>query len=301
MIEYHNPVLLNESVEGLNIAPEGVYVDLTFGSGGHSKEILKRLKGGKLIAFDHDIEAKQNAINDKRFVFVNGNFRFFKNFLLYLGFVQVNGIIADLGVSSHHFDEKERGFSFRNNGLLDMRMNKSSKTTAAQLINTLTLVQLSDLFYHYGEIHNSRKVADLIVKARNQKLIETTFDLCDALLPITPKGMENKFLAKIFQALRIEVNGELDALSEMLLQTPEMLKPDGRLVIITYHSLEDRLVKNFFRSGNLEGKTESDLYGNITGVPFGMINNKVITPTDDETYKNSRARSAKLRIAKRND
>jgi len=300
MIEYHKPVLLNESVDGLNIVPEGIYVDLTYGSGGHSKEILKRLKGGKLIAFDQDIEAKQNAINDKRFVFINGNFRFFKNFLLYLGFVQVNGIIADLGVSSHHFDEKNRGFSFRNSGSLDMRMNSSSKITAAHLVNTLSTEKLSNIFFTFGEIHNSRNVAALIEKVRNSKPIETTFDLCDALLPLTPKGKENKFLAKVFQALRIVVNDELNALSEMLLQTSEMLRADGRLVVITYHSLEDRLVKNYFRSGNFEGKIKSDLYGNIIGLPFSIINNKVITPNNEEINKNSRARSAKLRIAKRN-
>lgn len=301
MIEYHNPVLLNESVDGLNIDPEGVYVDLTFGSGGHSKEILKRLKSGKLISFDQDIDAKQNEINDKRFVFVHGNFRFFKNYLLYLGFSKVNGIIADLGVSSHHFDEESRGFSFRNDGSLDMRMNRESEITAAILVNTLSPEKLANLFFTFGEIHNSRKVADLIVKARNRKSIETTFDLCESLLPVTPKGMENKFLAKIFQALRIEVNGELNALTEMLLQTSEMIKTSGRLVIITYHSLEDRLVKNYFRSGNFEGKAESDIYGNVIGLPYSAINNKVIVPSEAELKVNSRSRSAKLRIAKRNE
>lgn len=301
MIEYHNPVLLNESVDGLNINPDGVYVDLTFGSGGHSKEILKRLKSGKLISFDQDIDAKQNEINDKRFVFVHGNFRFFKNYLLYLGFSKVNGIIADLGVSSHHFDEESRGFSFRNNGSLDMRMNRESEITAAMLVNTLSPEKLANLFFTFGEIHNSRKVADLIVKARNRKSIETTFDLCESLLPITPKGMENKFLAKVFQALRIEVNGELNALTEMLLQTSEMVKTNGRLVIITYHSLEDRLVKNYFRSGNFEGKVKGDLYGNVIDQPFSAINNKVIVPSEAELKINSRSRSAKLRIAKRNE
>ena len=301
MTDYHTPVLLNESIEGLDIDPEGIYVDLTFGSGGHSGEILKKLKGGKLISFDQDEEAKQNIINDKRFVFAQGNFRFFKNFLLYLGFKKVNGVFADLGVSSNHFDKTERGFSFRSNGLLDMRMNKSAKLTAAQLINNLAPEKLSNIFYEYGEIRNAHQVAGLIARARNVKPIETTFDLCQALLPLTPKGLEHKFLAKVFQALRIEVNSEMEALREMLEQTPEMIIPGGRLAILTYHSLEDRLVKNFMRSGNFEGKTESDVFGNVIGLPFKTVNNKVIIPNEEEINKNSRARSAKLRIAIKND
>lgn len=301
MTEYHTPVLLNESIEGLNIDPEGIYVDLTFGSGGHSGEILKKLKGGKLISFDQDEDAKQNAIKDERFVFVQGNFRFFKNFLLYLGFEKVNGIFADLGVSSNHFDKTERGFSFRSEGLLDMRMNTSAKLTAAHLVNTLAPEKISNILYEYGEIRNAHQVAGLIVKARNAKTIETTFDLCKALLPLTPKGIEHKFLAKVFQALRIEVNAEMEALREMLEQTPEMIISGGRLVILTYHSLEDRLVKNFMRSGNFEGKTESDVFGNINGLPFKVFNNKVIIPNETEINQNSRARSAKLRIAIKND
>jgi len=301
IVAHHTPVLLHESIDGLKINPEGVYVDLTFGSGGHSQEIFKKLKGGKLIAFDHDEETKQNSINDKRFVFVHGNFRFFKNFLLYLGFKKVHGVLADLGVSSHHFDKKERGFSFRSDGLLDMRMNKSAKLTAAYLVNNLTPEKLSKLFFEFGEIRNANQVAQLIVKTRNVKPIETTFDLCKALSQVTPKVNEHKFLAKVFQALRIEVNAEIEALKEMLTLTPEMILPGGRLVIITYHSLEDRLVKNFMRSGNFEGKVESDVFGNIHGVPFKVVNNKVIVPNENEINNNSRARSAKLRIAERND
>jgi 16S rRNA (cytosine1402-N4)-methyltransferase len=301
MTGYHTPVLLNECIDGLKIDPNGIYVDLTFGSGGHSREILKKLKGGKLVAFDQDEQVKQNIINDDRFVFVQGNFRFFKNFLLYLGINKVHGILADLGVSSHHFDQTERGFSFRSNGPLDMRMNSSSKQTAAQLINTITQENLANLFYYYGELTNARQIASLIVKGRALKPIETTFDLCQALLPVTPKNGEYKFLAKVFQAIRIELNNEMDALREMLDQTPEMIYPKGRLVILTYHSLEDRDVKNFIRAGNYSGKIESDVFGQVTGLPFKAVNKKVIVPNENEINNNSRARSAKLRIAERNE
>lgn len=301
MIGYHTPVLLNECIDGLNIHPDGIYVDLTFGSGGHSREILKKIKGGKLVAFDQDEQVKSNLINDDRFVFVQGNFRFFKNFLLYLGIKKVHGIIADLGVSSNHFDQADRGFSYRNNGPLDMRMNSLSKLTASQLVNTMTQENLSNLFYHFGELKNSRQIASLIVKNREVKPIVTTFDLCQSLLPATPKNGEYKFFAKVFQAIRIEVNNEMDALREMLNQTAEMIYPNGRFVVLTYHSLEDRDVKSFFKAGNYTGKIESDLFGQITRLPFKVINKKVIVPKENEINNNSRARSAKLRIAERNE
>jgi 16S rRNA (cytosine1402-N4)-methyltransferase len=300
MTEYHTPVLLNECIEGLNIDPDGVYVDLTFGSGGHSREILKKIKGGKLVSFDQDEQAEQNVMQDERFVFVQGNFRFFKNFLKYLGINKVHGILADLGVSSHHFDQADRGFSFRNDGPLDMRMNPLSKQTAADLVNSMPQDELAKLFYEFGELSNGRQVASLISRARMAKRLETTFELCDALLPATPRNNEYKFFAKVFQALRMEVNQEIQALREMLSQSPEILHPKGRMVILTYHSLEDRDVKNFFRSGNFEGKIESDVYGRISGLPFKLINKKVVVPDENEIINNSRARSAKLRIAERN-
>jgi len=301
MTGYHTPVLLKECIDGLKIDPDGIYVDLTFGSGGHSKEILKKIKGGKLVAFDQDEQVKQNIISDDRFVFVQGNFRFFKNFLLYLGIKKVHGILADLGVSSHHFDQTDRGFSYRSDGPLDMRMNSSSKQTAAQLVNTMTQEKLANLFYHYGELNNARQIASLIAKYRIEKPIETTFDLCQSLASATPKNGEYKFLAKVFQAIRIEVNNEMEALHEMLDQTPEMIYPEGRLVVLTYHSLEDRDVKNFIKAGNYSGKTESDVFGQISGLPFKAVNKKVIVPSDNEINNNSRARSAKLRIAERNE
>jgi len=301
MIEYHKPVLLHESIEGLNISSDGVYVDLTYGSGGHSKEILKKIKGGKLIAFDQDSDAIKNAVKSKKLEFVHGNFRFFKNYLEYLGYQKVNGVLADLGVSSHHFDDLSRGFSFRNDALLDMRMNKLSKLTAYEIVNTYSDAELSNIFYCYGELNNSRKIADLIIKSRNNKEIKTTLQLAELLKIVTPKGLENKFLAKVFQALRIEVNSELDALKEMLEQCAETISANGRLVVITYHSLEDRLVKKFIKAGNFEGNINKDLYGNAINVPFRAINNKVVVPENSEIIENSRARSAKLRIAERNE
>jgi 16S rRNA (cytosine1402-N4)-methyltransferase len=301
MTGYHTPVLLSECIDGLKINPNGIYVDLTFGSGGHSREILKNLQKGRLVAFDQDESAKENIVNEDRFVFVQGNFRFFKNYLWYLGIKKVDGILADLGVSSHHFDSSERGFSYRTDGPLDMRMNISSKQTAATLINTASYEELSNIFYAYGEVENSRRVASLIVKAREIKPIETTFELCRALLPVTPRNNDYKFLSKVFQALRIVVNSEMEALREMLNQTEEMIMPGGRLVILTYHSLEDRDLKNFIKTGNFSGVAEKDVFGRVPKVPFRAINRKVIIPDENEIANNSRARSAKLRIAERND
>lgn len=295
---YHTPVLLKESVEGLQIKPDGIYVDVTFGGGGHSREIIKHIKTGKLVAFDQDDDALPNLIDDERFVFVNHNFRFLKNFLKYHNIDKVDGILADLGVSSHHFDDPERGFSFRFDGELDMRMNQSAKLSAKNIINEYDEKELARLFWEYGELKNSRKLAKVIVDKRSEKAIETVKELTDVLMPFLPKHAEHKFLAKVFQALRIEVNREMEFLKEMLLQTTEVLKPGGRLVVITYHSLEDRLVKNFIRSGLFKGEAEKDFYG-IADVPFEAVNRKIIVPTDEEIKENNRSRSAKLRIAKK--
>jgi 16S rRNA (cytosine1402-N4)-methyltransferase len=295
---YHTPVLLKESVEGLQIKPDGIYVDVTFGGGGHSREIIKHINTGKLVAFDQDDDALPNLINDKRFVFINHNFRFLKNFLKYHDIDKVDGILADLGVSSHHFDDPERGFSFRFDGELDMRMNQSAKVSAKNIVNEYDEADLARLFWEYGELKNSRKLAKVIADKRSEKNIETVKELTDTLMAFLPKHAEHKFLAKVFQALRIEVNREMEFLKEMLLQTTEVLKPGGRLVVITYHSLEDRLVKNFIRSGLFKGEAEKDFYG-IADVPFEAVNRKIIVPTDDEIKENNRARSAKLRIAKK--
>lgn len=298
MSEYHVPVLLEESVSGLDIKPDGVYLDLTFGGGGHSGEILKRLgEDGCLMGFDQDEDALQNVPEDDRFIFVNHNFRYLHNFMRYYGHETVDGILADLGVSSHEFDEADRGFSFRFDAELDMRMNRRNKYTAADVLNKYTGEDLLNLFRNYGEVENAKRLADFIVKAREEKEILTSEDLYQAILPCIPKMKEKKYLAKVYQALRIEVNGELDALKEMLEQAMEVLKPGGRLVVITYHSLEDRIVKNFFKSGNAEGKVDKDiLYGHITH-NFELINRKVIVPPEKEVEQNPRARSAKLRIA----
>jgi len=295
---YHTPVLLTESIDGLQIKPQGVYVDVTFGGGGHSHEILKKINKGKLIAFDQDDDAQQNLIDDDRFIFVNHNFRFLKNFLKYHGFEMVDGILADLGVSSHHFDQPERGFSFRYDGDLDMRMNRSAKVSAKDIINQYPEQKLAKIFWEYGELKNSRKLARAIVNIRADEEINTINAFTDLLMPFIPKHAEHKFLAKIFQALRIEVNREMEFLKEMLLQTADVIKPGGRLVVITYHSLEDRLVKNFIKHGKFEGEAEKDLYGR-TDVPFKAINRKVITPDEKEIAENNRARSAKLRIAEK--
>ena len=296
---YHIPVLLNESVDGLNLQPNGIYVDVTFGGGGHSKEILRRAEeSARLFSFDQDEDAEKNIVNDKRFTFVRSNFRYLYNFLRYHGIEQVDGILADLGVSSHHFDDSERGFSFRFDGKLDMRMNKRAGKTAADIVNTYEEEKLADIFYLYGELKNSRKLASAITKARSRKSIETIGDFLEIVKPMFGKEREKKELAKVFQALRIEVNQEMEALKEMLYAATEALKSGGRLVVITYHSLEDRLVKNMMKTGNLEGKAEQDFFGNVQ-TPFRLVNNKVIVAGEEEVSLNPRSRSAKLRIAEK--
>jgi len=294
---YHTPALLNETIDGLNIKPDGVYVDVTFGGGGHSREILKHLgDNGKLLGFDQDEDAIKNVMTDSRFIFVRSNFQYLKNFLRYHNIDKVDGILADLGVSSHHFDEAERGFSFRFDGALDMRMNTKSPLTAAVLLNTYSEEQLADVFYLYGELHNSRKIARTIVNARGNAPFDRIFPFIEVLKPFFGREKEKKDMARVFQALRIEVNKEMDVLKSLLDQSLEVLNPGGRLVILTYHSLEDRLVKNFIRSGNFEGKLEKDFFGNIL-TPLKAINSKVIIADEAEVNKNPRARSAKLRIA----
>ncbi|MDR1557021.1 MAG: 16S rRNA (cytosine(1402)-N(4))-methyltransferase RsmH [Tannerellaceae bacterium] len=297
---YHIPVMVNESVEGLHIRPSGIYADLTFGGGGHSLAILERLHaGGRLYGFDRDADAEQNIPSDARFVFVRSNFRYLYSFMRYHQVVGcVDGILADLGVSSHHFDTCGRGFSFRSDGCLDMRMNTRSGHTAADVLNTYTEEALADVFYLYGELKAARKLASLIVRARGINRIATTGDLLEVLKPFTGKDKEKKFLAQVFQALRIEVNDEMCALKEMLRHTLPVLKPGGRLVVITYHSLEDRIVKNFMKTGNFEGKTKQDFFGNVQA-PFRLVNPRVIVPQEEEVNRNPRSRSAKLRIAEK--
>ncbi|RGN47054.1 MULTISPECIES: 16S rRNA (cytosine(1402)-N(4))-methyltransferase RsmH [unclassified Bacteroides] len=296
---YHVPVLLKESVDGMNIRPDGTYVDMTFGGGGHSREILGRLgDGGRLLGFDQDADAENNIVNDEHFTFVRSNFRYLKNFLRYYDVESVDAILADLGVSSHHFDDVDRGFSFRFDGKLDMRMNKRAGITAADIVNTYDEEKLADIFYLYGELKNSRKLAAFIIKARADKQIETTEDFLEIIKPLFGREREKKELAKVFQALRIEVNREMDALKEMLNAAVEVLKPGGRLVVITYHSLEDRMVKNMMKAGNVEGKEDKDFFGNLM-TPFKLVNTKVIVPNDDEIARNPRSRSAKLRIAEK--
>lgn len=299
---YHVPVMLQESIEGLSIHPSGIYVDVTFGGGGHSREILSRLDNkGRLYGFDQDADAESNIPEDARFVFVRSNFRYLYNFMRYHNAAgNVDGLLADLGVSSHHFDDKERGFSFRFEGALDMRMNTRAGRTAADIVNTYPEEELANLFYLYGELKVSRKLASLLVRSRETKKIETIGDFLEVIKPFTGKDKEKKFLAQVFQALRIEVNDEMKALRDMLQQTMEVLKPGGRLVVITYHSLEDRLVKNFLKTGNFEGKIEQDFFGNIKS-PFRLVNNKVMVPSNEEIEKNPRSRSAKLRIAEKLD
>jgi 16S rRNA (cytosine1402-N4)-methyltransferase len=298
-IAYHIPALLNETIEGLNIDPDGVYVDVTFGGGGHSTEILSHLSSkGKLLGFDQDEDAIKNALDDPRFIFVRSNFKYLKNFLRYHNIEKVDGILADLGVSSHHFDEAERGFSFRFDGALDMRMNTKSPLTAAVILNTYGEEELANVFYLYGELHNSRKIAKTIVAARSKAPFDKIFPFIEVLKPFFGREKEKKDMARVFQALRIEVNKEMEVLRSLLEQSFDVLKPEGRLVVLTYHSLEDRLVKNYFRSGNFEGKLEKDFFGNILS-PLKAINNKVIIATDEEVVRNPRARSAKLRIAEK--
>jgi 16S rRNA (cytosine1402-N4)-methyltransferase len=295
---YHIPALLNESIDGLNIRPDGIYVDVTFGGGGHSMEILKSLKTGKLIAFDQDEDAVINIPADERFLFLNQNFRFLKNNLLFNKIKSIDGLIADLGVSFHQFDEPERGFTFRQDAPLDMRMNKNSTVTAAHLLKTMDEESLTDIFYRYGELSDSRRIAGEIVKARVVKPIETVYDIIDTVGKLAPFRQAHKFYAKLFQALRIVVNHEIEYLQEMLEQALEVLNTSGRLVIISYHSLEDRVVKNFMKTGSFSGEEKKDFYGNAE-TPFRIINRKGTTPGDEETAINNRARSARLRIAEK--
>lgn len=298
MTQYHTPALLHESIDGLKINPEGIYVDITFGGGGHSREIVNHLTTGKLIAFDQDSDALLNKIEDNRFLLCHGNFRFLKNYLKYNGVTNIDGLLGDLGVSSHHFDTVERGFTFHDNSPLDMRMNPNGGITAREILNTYDEVKLRKLFREYGEVDNAFKLAAAIVSRRSTSSFASSNDFMEAIHFCIPRGAENKYMAKVYQALRIEVNHELESLKDMLLHCTEMIKPGGRLVIITYHSLEDRIVKNFVKSGNFEGKVEKDFYGNQIA-PFKAINNRVIIPSEEETYYNSRARSAKLRVAER--
>ena len=287
-LTYHVPVLLKESVDGMNICPNGTYVDVTFGGGGHSREILSRLeKDGRLLGFDQDEDAERNIVDDPRFIFVRSNFRYLHNFLRYHNIEKVDAILADLGVSSHHFDDSERGFSFRFDGALDMRMNKRAGLTAADVVNTYAEERLADIFYLYGELKNSRKLASVIVKARANGQIKTIGEFLEIIKPLFGREREKKELAKVFQALRIEVNQEMEALKEMLTAATEALKPGGRLVVITYHSLEDRMVKNIMKTGNVEGKTTQDFFGNLQ-TPFKLVNNKVIVPDEEEISRRDR-------------
>ncbi len=296
---YHVPVLLGESIDGLAIRRGGVYIDVTFGGGGHSREILRRLDGsGMLFSFDQDADAERNVEPRGNFTFVRTNFRYLKNWMRYYGVEHADGILADLGVSSHHFDDETRGFSFRFDAPLDMRMNKRGGDNAADLLNKCTEEELADIFYLYGELKNARRIASTLVKARAQRPILTTQDLMDATQPLFPKERGKKEMAKLFQALRIRVNHEMTALREMLMAATEVLAPGGRLSVITYHSLEDRMVKNVMKTGNPEGKVVQDFFGRVE-TPFRLVNNRVIVPGDEEQQQNPRSRSAKLRIAEK--
>lgn len=300
MNEYHIPVLLMESVDGLVVNPDGVYVDATFGGGGHSAEILKRLQNGRLYAFDQDEEASANLPEDKKFFFMLGNFRYLKNYLNFYGISRIDGLLADLGVSSHHFDTPSRGFTYKADAPLDMRMNRNAKLKAETIVNEYDAGKLSDLFFHYGEIPQARKLSMSILKAREQQRIETTGQLIDSIKPLIPPQSENQFLSRVFQALRIEVNHEMESLEKMLQQALEMLNPGGRLVVISYHSLEDRRIKNFMRWGNFTDEPEKDLFGNRSE-PFRIITRKPVTAGKTEMDINPRARSARLRIAEKNE
>ena len=295
---YHDPVMLEECIEGLNINPGGVYADVTFGGGGHSRAILSRLTTGHLYAFDQDEDARQNIIDDPRFTFIPQNFKYFKNFIRLYQNGKIDGVMADLGVSSHQFDTPEKGFSTRFNGHLDMRMSQSTPTDAATIVNTYDQAELARILSLYGEVQQAHLLAADIVMARDNEPIETTEELKAAVARRLPRGKENKVLAQIFQALRIEVNQELEALTAFLSQCADVLKPGGRLVVMSYHSLEDRLVKNYMKTGNAEGKEEKDFFGNLL-TPYKLITRKPLVPSDEETERNSRARSAKLRIAER--
>ncbi len=301
MSEYHTPVLLKESVSALAIRKGGIYVDATFGGGGHSREILSRLEGNsKLIAYDRDVEALKNAPDNNRLILVHNNFRFLQNYIRLNGFDKVDGILADLGVSSHQFDTEERGFSFRFDSKLDMRMSQMSKMSAEDIVNDYDESELTKIFREWGEVDNSRRVAKLICSEREKRRIVTTTDFNNALDPVIPKFGGHKILAKIYQALRIEVNGEMKSLESFLNDTLKVLAPGGRLVVITYHSLEDRMVKNFMKTGNTEGVLNKDFYGNKE-TPFELITRKPVLPQEDEISSNTRARSAKLRVAERKD
>ena len=295
---YHIPALLSESIDGLNIRPDGIYVDVTFGGGGHSMEILKRLKTGRLIAFDQDDDTKINVPDDAKVLFLEQNFRFLKNNLRFNNIESIDGLIADLGVSFHQFDEPERGFTFRQDAPLDMRMNKKGTVTAAQIINNNDERSLSEIFFRFGELENSRRIARAIVENRVIKPILSVKDFVNAIGTLAPYRQENKYYAKVFQALRIAVNHEIEYLKEMLEQALSVLRPGGRLVVITYHSLEDRLVKNFMKTGDFEGNEKKDFYGNIL-TPFRIINRKGTKPSEEEIEKNNRSRSARLRIAEK--
>ena len=296
---YHTPALLAETIEGLNIRPDGVYVDVTFGGGGHSRAIMSALgENGKLYSFDQDLDAYANRIDDSRFTFVHSNFKYLSNFIRFYGEKEVNGIVADLGVSFHHFDDETRGFSFRFDGMLDMRMNRDGEKSAREVLAEYSEEQLADVFYLYGELKSARRLAAAIVKARNNKPLERVEDLLAVVRPMIKAAQEKKELAQIFQALRIEVNNEIDVLKSLLVQALKVLKPGGRISVLTYHSLEDRIVKNFFKTGNIEGKVEKDFFGRVN-TPFRLINNKVIVPGAEEIERNPRSRSAKLRIAEK--
>ena len=298
-MEYHKPALLEESLEGLAIKADGRYVDVTFGGGGHSKKILERLSdNGKLFAFDQDPDALNNAIDDSRFQLINQNFSFLQNYLRMYGMIPVDGILADLGVSFHQFDQAERGFSFRFDGPLDMRMDQKRTTTAAQILNVYAEEEIANLLKNYGELRQARAIAGKIAQKRTEAEFKSIADLKEVLQGFVPERIQHTFMAQVFQALRIEVNQEMEVLENLLEQSKNLLGEGGRLVVITYHSLEDRMVKNFFRSGNIQGKLEKDLYGNVLR-PFEPINRKPISPSEEEVKDNNRARSAKLRIAKR--
>ncbi|MDD5894723.1 MAG: 16S rRNA (cytosine(1402)-N(4))-methyltransferase RsmH [Prevotellaceae bacterium] len=295
--EYHKPVLLTESVDGLDIRPGGIYVDVTFGGGGHSREILSRMDPtAHLYSFDQDADAERNIVDDDRFTFVRSNFRYLKNWMRYYGVDHIDGLLADLGVSSHHFDDETRGFSFRFDAPIDMRMNKRAGKTAADILNDYDEGRLSDLFFIYGELKNSRRLAAAIVKARAEKAIRTTSDLIAVTEPFMPKERQKKDMAKMFQALRIEVNREMEALKEMLTAAVELLAPGGRLSVITYHSLEDRMVKNVMKTGNVEGRVEKDFFGRSSAA-IRQTQGKPVVPSAEEQHDNPRSRSAKLRVA----
>ena len=296
---YHKPVMLEECLQALDIRPDGLYADVTYGGGGHSREIVNRLDAeGHLYGFDQDLDAMAGAMQDERFTFVRSNFRFLKNWMQYYEVEGLDGILADLGVSSHHLDEASRGFSFRYDAPLDMRMNQTARLTAAKVVNEYSEEQLADIFYLYGEMKNSRKLAAMLVKARQQQEIRTTGQLAELLRPLLGREREKKDMAKVFQSLRIEVNGEMNALRQMLNSAIEVLKPGGRLVVLTYHSLEDRMVKNVMKSGNIEGRAEQDFFGNLLS-PMRPVKKGVMTPSDEEQAENPRSRSAKLRIGEK--